>query len=317
MPSHEPPPAQATRPRRRGLGANWELPPGPPMRKPTTGRLAVPGDDNPAARSARHARLGLDDMTHARPARFWRLPKGTVSCACPEARTPLKALKGKGGGAMNPRRLDESEKARSNAVPLPAPDPARKADTLRLARENFDRQPKDREPGPSQLRNRPRGFMTGVKRMFDPDRKPGPDLTTAIVACGLVVLTPAGARPSEPARPVADHGRTAARPPDQQQGHAEDPPTPVATAGRGSGDRPRDRDTLADTLVAPNHAPAAEARAVAETVSAGATPSPGRRSKPARAWPATLSPNAQDAARVRAPPNTETFANERPHPFEK
>jgi len=206
--------------------------------------------------------------------------------------------------------LDDLKAAFDAATP--APDPARKADTLRLARENFDRHQGSANPARLSSVTAPRGFMTGVKRMFATlTGKRALTLTTAIVACGLVVLTPAGRDLLNlPARgpimadrgPTADQPQVTPRPADTVAPPAEEPAIAPVT------------DTLADTLVAPTTPPRAEAELLQNRVPAAPTPSPQAGVETRAPLGLNAVANPQDA-RVAPPPNTETFANEDPNPL--
>ncbi len=75
----------------------------------------------------------------------------------------------------------------------PRPDAARRAENLALAQRNFDALQGSRdEPRPTVVTG-PKGLWTGVKTMMNAmTSKGGLTATTALVACGFLVLTPQG-----------------------------------------------------------------------------------------------------------------------------
>ncbi|NDU99678.1 VWA domain-containing protein [Pseudoroseicyclus tamaricis] len=89
--------------------------------------------------------------------------------------------------------FDMDELRRAARAATPAPDAGKKAADLRLARENFAAL-QDSRGGARLTPDRPAGGpFRGVKRMLDAlTSKAGLGLTTAVVACGLVLVSPAG-----------------------------------------------------------------------------------------------------------------------------
>jgi Ca-activated chloride channel family protein len=87
--------------------------------------------------------------------------------------------------------LDALRQAMTQATPRP--DPATRAAHLRLAQENFDALQGSR-PQPRSMSDSPkRGVWQGVTKMFQSLTSRGAlTMTTAIVACGFLILTPAG-----------------------------------------------------------------------------------------------------------------------------
>ncbi|EAR51426.1 Putative membrane protein with von Willebrand (VWA) domain [Oceanicola granulosus HTCC2516] len=99
-----------------------------------------------------------------------------------------------------PDELDELKAAMDAATPRPDPD--RRAETLRLASEYYDRlqeSPDAARPTPATARN---GLLTGVRAMLATlSTRGGLAATTALVACGLLILTPQGQELLRPALP--------------------------------------------------------------------------------------------------------------------
>ncbi|MDI3336738.1 VWA domain-containing protein [Defluviimonas aestuarii] len=85
---------------------------------------------------------------------------------------------------------DEFDKLRAGLKANPAPDPAAKAETLRLATENFDRhQETATKPRPNQDRPERAGVLTGVREMFTKLTTRGALAATASVAAiGIGVM---------------------------------------------------------------------------------------------------------------------------------
>ncbi len=79
------------------------------------------------------------------------------------------------------------------AQATPRPDDARRTENIALARKNFETLQGSREEVRPNHTQRPNGLWYGVKSMFNIfSVKGGLVATTAIVACGFLVLTPAG-----------------------------------------------------------------------------------------------------------------------------
>ncbi len=87
--------------------------------------------------------------------------------------------------------LDDLKSALNRATPRP--DPAARVAHLRLAQENFAALQGSRGAARQTSATAPRGLWTGVKTMLNTlTSKGGLTVTTALVACGFLVLTPAG-----------------------------------------------------------------------------------------------------------------------------
>lgn len=87
--------------------------------------------------------------------------------------------------------LDDLRAAMTSATP--APDANRRAADIALARENFAALQGSRDPARHTPERPKRGVLQGVKDMLNAlTTKGGLTVTTAIVACGFLVLTPQG-----------------------------------------------------------------------------------------------------------------------------
>jgi Ca-activated chloride channel homolog len=83
-------------------------------------------------------------------------------------------------------------KSAFNAV-TPAPDPARRQENLRLAEENFAALQGSRDPQRLTLERPKTGAWQGVKKMLNAMTTRGAlTVTTALVACGVLFMTPQG-----------------------------------------------------------------------------------------------------------------------------
>ncbi|MBM1222201.1 VWA domain-containing protein [Ponticoccus sp. SC2-23] len=173
----------------------------------------------------------------------------------------------------------------------PRPDPDRKAADLALARKNFDALQGSRDQERSNPARPASGLWRGARKMLTTLKTRGAlTATTAIAACGLFLLTPAG---QDMLRPLADPGAlteaTAGRTEEAQSFDAPQPPAPVMMEP------------------APLAAPAERSRAVADMEVANGI----ARSMPQANEGLGIVPAFDD--RVMVPePNTEAFANEAP-----
>ncbi|EYD77324.1 Uncharacterized protein Rumeso_01031 [Rubellimicrobium mesophilum DSM 19309] len=193
--------------------------------------------------------------------------------------------------------LDEMKGAWDAATPRP--DPGTRAAHLRLAQENFDRlQGTVQAARPTPERQG--GVWTGVKRMLNALTSRGAlTATTALVACGFLVMTPVGrevwergermARPEQPTGP----GTAAPEPisqPEASGGGGRTTATATLKSGPGTEDgaavveaarlQVPEADTLADDVApTPEPAPAVTAQVAREEAPpAGA---PAREARPA------------------------------------
>ncbi|TNC52473.1 DUF3520 domain-containing protein [Rubellimicrobium rubrum] len=131
----------------------------------------------------------------------------------------------------------------------PKPDPATRAAHLRLAQENFDRlQGAAHAPRPSSERPR-RGAWSGARDMMNAiTLRGGLTATTALAACGFLVLTPAGrtlllepfergeVSASDPAPALAATEEAVARPSDPLAPAPEEASLPQAKVATGDED---------------------------------------------------------------------------------
>ncbi len=108
--------------------------------------------------------------------------------------------------------LDDLKAAMTSATP--APDASRRAADIALARENFAALQGSRAPARHTPERPKRGVLQGVKDMLNSlTTKGGLTVTTAIVACGFLVLTPQG---QDLLRPLAPGYRAEAPEPSPQ-----------------------------------------------------------------------------------------------------
>lgn len=170
----------------------------------------------------------------------------------------------------------------------PKPDATRRAQTLAQAQENFTRlQGSTDAPRP----NSRTPFWTGAKTMLNTlTSRGGLTLTTAIVACGFLIWTPAG-------KNMLDLGRPATAPAPMPVTHEEAPaeliPTPLTEAERVTAD-----------VAASEVAPMAQTRAA--TPGTFASDSNG----------AIAADMAFDAEVLAPPPITEAFPIATPNPVQ-
>lgn len=198
--------------------------------------------------------------------------------------------------------LDALRAAMAQATPRP--DPATRAAHLRLAQENFDALQGSRTQPRSKSDSPRRGVWQGVKHMLQSlTTRGGLTATTALVACGVLFLTPAGqtllrgdirteadvplasAPPAGPVVTVAPGAETA-------------PPPEAATMAAPADDA---ADAAAPLMAEQEAAPLAR---MAEGLAAEAPPEPAIVAPLAVAEPAPLSL-----------PDTESFANADENPL--
>ncbi len=183
--------------------------------------------------------------------------------------------------------LDDLKSLMNTATPRP--NAAHKAENIALAQKNFADLQGSR--GDSRLTSdRPKkGLISGVKIMLNSlTSRAGLTATTAIVAVGLVVLSPLGDSlfPKTADAPFAP---------------AVLPQEPVAVASS--------KVASAEPIAAEEPAPMVEMDMAAESVSGAAAPNSGI----VLSAPAPVGRLAE-RSRIAPEPNTETFANEDPNP---
>lgn len=163
--------------------------------------------------------------------------------------------------------LDALKTAFTQATP--APDPARRAENLRLAQENFDALQGSRDGTRPNSERPQRGVWQGVKDMLNAiSTKGGLTVTTALVACGVLFLTPQGQQLLRPGAlgeadvpaltddtpvidtPVTNTPVTDTLPPDAPVMYAE----PVLTEAEAQALREEMAGDVGQTVVAPEAA---------------------------------------------------------------
>ena len=192
--------------------------------------------------------------------------------------------------------LDDLKSALTRATPRP--DAATRAAHLRLAQENFAARQGSRDTTRQTSATGQRGLWTGVKTMLaNLTSKGGLTVTTALVAVGFLVLTPAGQHVWK-----GPTGRDMALTPDRPAVVAEQSPmaeTTQQSVGTSAGPQGKSAGTIAAAPQAIAETEAARTRAA----SSGALQS---LAAPANMADTTLAPTT---------PDTEAYANATDNPL--
>ena len=226
--------------------------------------------------------------------------------------------------------LDDLKAMMTDATPRP--DAARRAENLALAQKNFDSLQGSRDVARPTSVTGPRGLWTGVKTMLNTmTTKGGLTTTTALVACGFLVLSPQGQElmrpPSAPQITMTEFDEGIAEPQLEQSNARNDqivagldtqktepsaiegrlmapleaPAQDDAFADRSEPTTQRDRSLVAET---------APVVAQSEVARPAPTSQPAVSSLSADSITFVPAPRVQqDAENLIVAPNTETFAN--------
>ncbi len=179
----------------------------------------------------------------------------------------------------------------------PAPDPERRRETLRLAAENFRALQESRDPVRPTPATRPLGIWQGARTMLKTlTTRGGLTATTALVACGLLFVTPMGQDlwRRGPAEITERSAGNTAMPQDE-------------AAGRQTNDAP----TIAAAPPEVDGGAMSEPKLAAESMALAPSPVPG---SPVPGNIGIAAGSMADAVALPAP-DTETFANADENPL--